>query len=133
MHQHIRSLRIGIVILAAGCDSTVERFEVMPTQATRESFTDLIEFDSLPPETREIYDAIFDGKLAGAEAAQFQPLLDSAQQINRRELFTLYKFQLTDFGRPYEEVEAEGVPVMFVMVQKEYGHVYKCDIAEGCF
>lgn len=108
--------------------SAAARFEVQPAFGTDGRYADQIDFDFLPAETRALYDAAMDGRLAGAQAADFQDLLDSAQRISEKSDFILYEFQLTGFDRTYEESSEEGVPLLFVMVQKCFGHIYRCGV-----
>lgn len=125
-YRHHNVPVVAVLLIAVGCES---RFAVLPPDATRESYADQIAYDSLPPATRELYDALFDGQLAGADAAEFQPLLDTAQRITDRRQSIVYEFQLAYLDKPFDEVREEGVPYLYVKVQKKYGLIYECDVS----
>jgi hypothetical protein len=115
------------IVAVVGCE---RRFDVEPTYATKDSYSDQIDVDRLPTETRELYERMLNGSLAGTNAGDYQPLLNTAQEIRDRESNRIYIFQMTDFDRPFDEVHEEFVPFMYVCVQKTYGHIYKCDLAD---
>jgi hypothetical protein len=104
------------------------RFKVRPTYATPETYADQIDLEDMPAATRELYEALLTRKLGGAPAMEFQDLLDTAQEITQMDQAIIYKFQMTRFDRPFEQVVQEGVPMMFVMVQKKYCCIYACDV-----
>ena len=119
-----------MAIALAGCEP---RFDVRPTYATQETYAEEIDQNALPAETRELYNALLAGRLGGAQAAEFQRLLDTAQRITETDQAIIYEFQMTRFDRPYEKAAEEGVPLLFVMVQKKFGHIYACDVTAPCF
>ena len=108
-----------------GCD---QPYEIQPTLATRDSYKDQIDVDALPAKTRQLYDHLLDGSLTGSKATDYQGLLNAAQQIIYRPKSITYLFQLCGFPLPYMEVEEEGVPIMFVKVQKSDKIIYWADI-----
>ncbi len=123
---------MGMIILLVavttitGCD---QPYEIQPTLATRDSYKDQIDVDALPAKTRQLYDHLLDGSLTGAKATDYQGLLNAAQQIIDRPKSITYLFQLCGFPRPYKEVEEEGVPFMFVKVQKSDKIIFRADIS----
>ncbi len=113
-----------LALTSFGCEQRID----VKTYARHVAHKDKVDRDALPTETRALYDALFDGNLLGLQAAEFQPLLETAQRITDKDRVTWYEFQLTGFDRPYEEVFEEGVPFLLVKVQKKFGHIYMCDV-----
>ena len=108
-----------------GCDRP---YAIEPTSATRESYQDQIDVDALPPKTRQLYDLLLDGKLTGANSTEYIHLLHAAQKITHRPEVSIYEFQLCGFPQSYQEVTEEGVPFLFVKVQKSFNLIFRADI-----
>ena len=122
----VRSLLLPLaVLIMTGCQPA---YEIEPTRATSETYKDQIDFDGMPEKTRQLYNHLLDGSLTGAKASQYQPLLDSAQQILDRSDVVIYLFQLSGFPKPYKEVEEEFEPVLLVKVHKSDGTIFSADL-----
>jgi len=129
MQRHERLLLCVIVAIAVGCES---RIEEQPARINA-TLSD-IDREAVSPGARRIYDAMVDGTLVGAQAANYQSALDQADEVrggssSQSKSITYIWNALTEdrhaeherLGKPYE-----GPPFMWVRVQKKYGQIYEC-------
>jgi hypothetical protein len=84
--------------------------------------------DKFPPATKRLFDSVVARTLPGAAAKDHQADLDTAQEIRPQGENLVYMFQLDEFHLPFEKRIAEGVPYLFVIVEKKYGLIFKCGI-----
>lgn len=82
-----------------------------------------------------------DGTLVGAQAAEYQDGLDQADDVlgghiaaSKRLTYVWYALTEDRFAEYEERGEHyEGPPMMFVRVQKKYGHIYECGVAHPIY
>jgi len=75
--------------------------------------------ERLPSATKRLFDAVIEKTLAGSTAKDRQADLDTAQKVIQQGRNVTYVFQLDQFAQPFEKILDEGVPFLFVTVQKK--------------
>ncbi len=113
-----------LAFLLSGCDQNEQK--MTPEAALIDSLKQPVDRSILAPHTLHLLEEIEQGRLAGADSTKYAAELAKADEIRKGKQLTRYVFFLDD----YRETGSghEGHPVLYIQVQKKFGHIVQCGV-----